>query len=239
MTFTLRSRLGRLRLALASWSVAAALLAVAPCLHAQETTPSVAAQRKEDAPVGAVRVVVHTDENDLLLTVAQPERETGIVRCYHQCSFWGLPGRYTLWATSPEREVLYETALRVGERTAFKVSSGHPDVRSAGLIVGIVGPIAMVGGLILWVDQLASAPHCDPYPCREAPPTDLVPPAMLIGWLVATLGGWIIFGAMAPSVTPVDEKAFKPTQSARPPRLQLGLLPLPHSGWALGLSTQF
>jgi hypothetical protein len=248
MTCTLGSQLGRWRLALTSWSVAGALLAVAPCLHAQEATPSVAALRKEDAPIGAVRVFVSTDEHDLLLTVAQPGKERGIVRCYHQCSFWGLPGSYTLWATSCKRqvhydtlwatscelEILYETTLRVGARTAFRVSSGNADLQIAGSTAGIVGPIAIVGGGAFLGLKHYIGTQCNESNC-PAPKDDLVPAVIIVSGLVATLVGWAIFSAAAPSVHPVDDKPAP----LPPPRLRLGLLSLPHSGWGLGLSTPF
>ncbi|HWZ93441.1 MAG TPA: hypothetical protein VNW92_31495 [Polyangiaceae bacterium] len=218
-----------------SWSVAGALLAVAPSLHAQDAKPSVAALRKEDAPVGAVRVFVSTDENDLLLTVAQPGKAPGIVRCYHRCSFWGLPGSYTLWATSPEREVLYETTLHVGKRTQFSVSSEHPDARTAGLITGILGPFT-VGIGAYFVATGARRNQCDDC-AGQGTAEILIGYGMFIAGSAATLGGWLLFATSGPSVdSAVDDQ---PIRHGHEQRLQLGLLPLPHNGWALGLSTQF
>jgi hypothetical protein len=119
-----------------SWSIAAAVLSMAPCLHAQEAKP-IAAEKREDAPVGAVRVDIATSEDDLLLTIAQPGKQRAVVSCHQQCSFWGAPGNYTLRATSLARDIQYETTLDVvGQRSQFKVSSGDPDVRTVGLVAG-------------------------------------------------------------------------------------------------------
>ena len=250
MTRTLGSRLGQWRPALTSWSIAGALLAVAPRLHAQEVTRSVAALRKEDAPAGAVHVFVSTEEDDLLLTVAQPGKEPGIVHCYHQCSFWGLPGNYTLWATSCKRqvhydtlwatscelEILYETTLRVGARTAFRVSSGNADLRIAGSTAGIVGPFAIVGGAAFLEVKHYIGTQCNESNC-PAPTDDLVPAVIIVSGLVATVAGWMIYAANGPHVVDPDDDV--PTEPTHPRDLRLGLLPLPHSGWAVELSTQF
>ena len=233
----------RLRLALTSWSIAGALFAIAPCLHAQEANASVAAWHKADAPAGAVRVFITTDEDDLLLTVAQPgEQLQGIVRCYHRCSFWGLPGSYTLWATSPERDFNYETTLHVEKRAAFRVSSGHPAARTAGLVTGIVGPIVMVSGVVVLFAQVIRDPafQCNESNCpqEQSHPLGVV---MFWGGLLATPIGWGIFGAGGPSVHKIHESRMRASKAAaaRTPPLQLGVLAFPHGGWGVGVSTLF
>jgi hypothetical protein len=235
----------RLRLALRVWSIAWAVIAIAPCVRAQEATRlppaavlSVAAQAKADAPVGAVRVLVSTDEDDLLLIVALPGKQQAVVSCYHRCSFWGMPGRYTLWATSPERVVHYETTLDVQQRTAFKVSSGHLGARTAGLIAGIAGPIAMVAGAVVAVMQ---AEECNESSC---PRTKLspVPAALFLGGLTVTISGWMVFALSEPYVDvvdPVDDAPTQPVPPSRDPRLQVGVLAFPRGGWGVGLSTMF
>jgi hypothetical protein len=167
-----RGRLRRLKLLSTTMSLAivGALLVVAPDLRAQEATrsplsSSPTAQGKEAPPVGAVRVVVATAEDDLLLSAAHFGERQAIVSCYRRCAFWAEPGNYTLLATSPERDVYYLKTLHVNESSAFQVSSGHPLRRTVGLIAGIVGPIVMVSGVVLFLNQLTSDPA---YQCNEA-----------------------------------------------------------------------
>jgi hypothetical protein len=222
----------RLRLALTSWSIAGALFAVAPCLRAQEPTPSVAALKKEDAPVGAVRVFVSTNEDGLLLTVAQPGRQQGIVSCYHQCSFWGLPGGYSLWATSCKPEVHYQTTVYVGRHTVFKVSSGHRGLRTAGLIAGIAGPIVALSGLVLGLSRLSECHESNCPPQKD----NTVAFALFVGGLVVTPAGWMIFATSGPSV---DDEPNELIKSDRGPHLRMGVLVLPRGGWGMGLSTLF
>ena len=190
-------------------------------------------QKQEGAPAGAVHVFVTTGEDDLLLTVAQPGARRAIVRCYRQCSFWGVPGSYALWATSAERQVHYQTILHVEQRTSFTVSSGHPDARTAGLIAGIVGPIAVVAGVVLLGYQFAAAPQCDSCPPQGGHP---VPVALAISGLAATFVGWGLFVASGPRVDTVDDK---PIRSVGASHLHLGVLAFPRGGWGGGLSTQF
>jgi len=222
----------QLRLALTSCSIAGALFAVAPCVRAQEATPSVASQEKEDAPVGAVRVFVSTDDERVLLTVAEPGKPRAIVSCYHQCSFWGVPGSYTLWATSPERKVHYETTISVGQRNEFNVSLGHPGARTAGLIAGIVGPVEMYIGTMLGVIHLLRE-GCAESKCPTN--TDYVPVAVLLSGLVTTVVGWAVFAENRPRVDGANE-ARAPFHDPRP---QLGVLALPYGGWGVGLSAAF
>ena len=224
----------RFRLALTSLSIAGALLILASPLRAQEAPTWVAGQKKEDAPVSAVHVFVTTHEDGVLLTVAQPGKHYAVVSCYRQCSFWGMPGTYALWATSPELD--YETTLHVGKRAAFRVSSGQPGTRTAGLIAGVVGPIVMLGGAVLGLNH-ALAHQCNESACppgKDYP----APGVMLIGGLVATLAGWAVYSASGPRVDPVDENAIQALP--RPaPRVQLGVLSLSHRGWGMALSTVF
>jgi len=226
-------RMRQLRLVLTSCSIAGALFAVAPCVRAQEATPSVAGQKKEVAPVGAVRVVVTTGEDHVLLTVAEPGRPQAIVSCYHQCSFWGVPGRYTLWATTPEKKVHYETTLSVRHGNEFNVSLGHPGARTAGLIAGIVGPLAMAGGFLLGVGHVVDERGCGEPTCPTT--TDYVPVVMLLSGLVTTIVGWTVYVATGPRVDGANEERA-PSHDPRP---QLGVLALPHGGWGVGLSTAF
>jgi hypothetical protein len=233
-----KSRGRRLSVALASWSIALALLAVAPRVRAQkvarQATPArfgLAAKKTDDAPAGAVRVVVTSNEDRVLLTVSEPGNPGAIVSCYHQCSFWGAPGSYTLRATSPERKVHYETTLSVGQRDEFNVSLGHPGARTAGLIAGIVGPVAMAGGFLLGVGHLVEERGCGEPTCPTT--ADYVPVAMLLSGLVTTVVGWTVYAANGPRVDGANE------ERASSPRPQLGVLALPRGGWGVGISTLF
>lgn len=192
----------------------------------------VAAERKEDAPARAVHVFVTTPDDGLLLTVTEPGRQQAIVSCYHQCSFWGLRGRYVLRATTPELEVDYQTTLRVGRRRVFRVSSGSPNAHAAGLLVAIVGPVVMVGGAYFAVQDVLQ------HQCNEnCPPTkdNPVPGVVIASGLVLTLAGLTTLAVTAPSVEPLHDAPAEP----RAPRLELGVLALPRGGWGMGLSTRF
>jgi hypothetical protein len=230
----------RCRTRLTSWSLAGALLATAQSVHAQEAAIPVearrlaAAERKEDAPAGAVRVVVTTPDDRLLLTVAEPGAMQAIVSCYHQCSFWGLRGRYVLRATTPELEVDYQTTLHVGRRRVFRVSSGSPNAHVVGLLVAIAGPVVMVGGAFYAVEDALGRRQCDSSNC---PPTkdNSVPAVVIASGLVLTLAGLTTYAVTEPSVEPLDDAPAEP----RAPPVGLGLLALPRGGWGVGLSTLF
>jgi len=207
---------------------------MAPYLQAQETKSSIAIPETKRAPAGAVRVVVTTPEDDLLLTVAQPGKQQAIVSCYYQCTFWGVPGRYSLWATSPARNIHYKTTLDVGLHTEFQVSAGHTAARTAGLVAGVLSPIVAGVGLFLVTDGVG-ATQCDDCAGRR----DAEVQAGLVmfwGGLLATPISWLVFATSSEMrVDPFDDK---PTP-VRAPRLQLGVQPLPHGGWGAGLSTVF
>jgi hypothetical protein len=175
-------------------------------------------------------VVVTTGEDRLLLRVAERGKTQAIVSCYHQCSFWAMPGSYTLWATILERDVDYETTLDVVEPSVFKVSTGHPGARAAGLIAGIVGPLAMATGTYLGIRHVANEECAEPT-CPTS--TDYLPVVMLLSGLVTTIVGWSVFATTGPRV---DEA---PASPSRDPRPQLGVLSLPRGGWGVALSTSF
>jgi hypothetical protein len=227
----------RLMLALTSWSIAAALLAFAPRVRAQEAKPALAAQRKESAPRGAVQVIVTTPEDDLLITVAQPGKPLAIVSCYYQCSFWAIPGSYSLWATGSARNIKYETTLLVRSHTKFAVTTGHHAVRTAGLITGILGPIAVGLGYAL----VAHAVQCGE--CSEGGNADATAGVALFwGGVAATIVGWTVFATSEQThVDAIDDEPARPTQRAelRPPLFHAGVQALPHGGWGVGLSAQF
>jgi len=227
---------------LTSWSIAGVLLVTARGLRAEEAPsrraePSpVATLKKEDAPLGAVRISVSTDEDRLLLTVARPGERKSIVSCYRQCSFWGVRGSYTLWATNQERGVHYQTTLETGQHTAFKASSGSPVARTGGLVAGIAGPIAIVGGMALFIVQVLGDPPCDPSPGRECTksrrPIGL---ALFGGGILATVIGWTTFATAGPRVDAVEEK---PAQ--RPPlRAKLDVMRFSSQGWGVAISARF
>ena len=230
-----------MRLALASWSIVVALLAVAPRVPAQEAAPqatparsAVAAEKTEvERLTGAGRVVVFSGDYRVLLTVSEPGKPPAIVSCYHQCSFWGVPGNYTLRATSPERKVHYETTLSVRQRDDFNVSLGHPGARTAGVIAGIVGPVAMAGGFLLGVGHLVDERGCGEPTCPTT--TDYVPVVMLLSGLVTTIVGWTVYAVSGPRVEGANEERA----SSLDPRPQLGVLALPRGGRGIGISTLF
>ncbi len=170
----------------------------------------------------------------VLLTVSEPGKPEAIVSCYHQCSFLGVLGSYTLRATSPEGKVRYETTLSVGQRNEFNVSLGRPGARTAGLIAGIVGPLAMAGGFLLGVGHVVDERGCGEPNCPTT--TDYVPrgDASLSG-LVTTIVGWTVYAATGPRVDEANE-GRAPSHDPRP---QVGILALPRGGWGVGLSTLF
>ena len=236
-------RIRSFRLALTSGAIAGALFAVAPSLHAQEADGPVAAQNKEDAPASAVRVFITTTEDDVLLTVAQPgEQLEAIVSCHHQCSFWGVPGSYTLWATSPERDLDYETTLHVAKPTAFRVSSGHPGARTAGLITGIVGPLVIVGGALMVLEAFTEAQACSESNCEAQnsgkPYLGVIGVGAILVGALATPVGWSVYAANGPRVDAVSNDSTARAQPSPSP-LHVGLLPLPRGGWGFGVSTVF
>jgi hypothetical protein len=234
----------RLRFAVTSWSIAGALLAIARCLRAQQATPAVAAQRGAETPTGAVRVVVTTDDDALLLTIAEPGKRNAIVSCHHQCSFWGVPGRYTLRATSTDGQTDCQTTLQVGPHAVFTVSVGHnTGMRTAGLIAGIAGPIAMASGFYFGLSYALDHQCDDSLHCPSAP--DAFGDLALAG-LASTIIGWAVFG-FAPRelhVHAVDVADVVDNRPARPApkhswRPKLGAVPLPGGGWGAGLSMVF
>lgn len=232
----------RLKLALTSASIALTQLTIAPGVRAQEANASVTTQRREIAPRGAVRVSVTTPEDDLLITVAQPGKPHALVSCHHHCSFWGVPGSYALWATSHQRGIRYQTTLRVGPSTEFKVSSGHHAERNAGLIAGVLGPVTAGVGMLLIAEGIGMS-QCDA--CEGHGDTALrAGSLMFVVGLLATPIGWGVFAfsreTRVDSIEPEPQPMkFAPPGPPRDPRLQLGVLALPRGGWGVGLSTLF
>ncbi len=176
----------------------------------------------------------------LLNVLAEPGEPQPGVSCYHQCTFWAVPGNHTLWATDPKRGINYHLTLNVQpNQNALSVSSGNPGLRRAGLIAGIAGPLLMVGGIAVLFAQILSDPN---YQCNESncPPGKSYPlgPVMFFTGLIATPVGWALFATNGPRVNELNAEAV-PASAPRDPRLKLGVVSLPHGGWGVGLSTLF
>ncbi len=212
-----------------SWLIFLALFVFAPALRAQETP---------NAPhAGYVLVKLDAREPDLVLTLGGSETTTPFLTCVRRCAFWAPPGDYSLLVTSQNGGLSYHTTLPIGAHTHFRVRSWNEGERVAGLIAGVAGPAAMVGGLVLlFIDfgrNLEAADDC--YPACANQGTSLALPAgVFFGGLASTIIGWAIYGASAPRVDALREPS---SRKRVPPRV--GVLSLPNSGWGLGVAASF
>ena len=71
---------------------------------------------------------------------------------------------------------------------------------------------------------------------EDAAPDHSVAVGLVLGGLLATTVGWIMFAGGGPNVHELD---YKPVAHVRDQRLQFGVLALPRGGWGVGLSTLF
>jgi hypothetical protein len=145
------------------------------------------------AMVAAVPVVVRGETEPLIVEFyhpkAKPQVDPPIARCPVPCRAVLPAGKYKLYVHEGEGTVAGSRVIDVTQPTTLTVGPKSSAQRTGGLILGLAGSGMLLGGIIV-----ASANACfdGSYNCGTDS-EEAAAVALLLGGLVATPIGWIMF----------------------------------------------
>jgi hypothetical protein len=154
-----------------------------------------------------------------------------IAECVNQCEFQALPGRYILDAQERETGEHQRIAFRVRRPTSFVFEEGDATARTVGASVGVIGSLSVVVGLGLILGNASLGDDASPQTAAQHRALE-VGIGMLLGGILATPTGWIIFGQNRSRLT----QGYDPNSASR--GLKFGLIGV-NGGLGLGGSALF
>ncbi len=205
----------------ASWALLLTVLLFAPRAHAQYAAP----------------VFVQVDAAGQGFTVSTPHARhvpaQTIAECQQACGFWAYPGTYEVRGQGPGP--LERATLRVRGPGNYTFVPENSAARRAGLVLGIVGPVATVVGVFMVVAGAYNS--CDdaalhPTPCKT-PAISYYGAATFVAGAGMTTAGWIMYIYNRPKFTLSAPVPWQPASA------QLGLIPMPRGGLAFGATVTF
>lgn len=126
---------------------------------------------------------------------AKPGRDWPLLVCGRSCRVALPAGEYRVSVVDAQGRSRASRALAVNGPASWLVRPPSEEQRTTGLVLGVAGPVAMVGGSMLILSGLCIEECRDSHADRVA--AGLI---LAIGGVVATPIGWVMFG-----------KSFRPT----------------------------
>jgi hypothetical protein len=161
-----------------------------------------------------------------------------IANCTGNCTFHVPPGQYVIEVDGNDTLRAGKKVVNVSGHTVVDVSPGSKSTRTAGLALGIAGPVALFVGLIGAVIVAADNNDKD-FDCRTGYSTcdtsrsDATAYVLLmIAGAGATTAGWIMFGTASTKIRP----SLGAPQTM--PSVAMAAIPTRHGG-AFGLTIHF
>jgi hypothetical protein len=155
-----------------------------------------------------------------------------IAECANQCEFQALPGRYLLDAQERETGEHHRIGFRVRRPTSFVFEEGDPTARVVGASVGVVGSLSVLIGLGMILSNAGLGDDASPQTAAQHRASE-VGIGLLLGGILATPTGWIIFAQNGPRLT----QGYDPNTASRG-SIRLGLVGV-NGGFGLGGSALF
>lgn len=186
------------------------------------------AQAQEEATQPA-HVVIEGGSPEVELRLSRGSSDETLLRCQGRCEFFAPKGRYRLYARDANTGAEHELGLRVRHSGRFRLRQGDSSARTAGLVVGIAGPVSLVTGMVLLLPSLMSAGCHDSGGCttQRERTAGMVGLGLLLGGAIATPIGWVVFAQ--------NRTRLEQLRGAAPPeRFRIGLAGV--APGALGLS---
>jgi hypothetical protein len=152
------------------------------------------------APATAVAIEIHGAQPNLQLEVQDPKTRRPLALCAGDCQATIMPGRYRLFVNATAdtrpggREVL------IAEPSRLLITPRSEARYATGLVLGIAGPVLMVLGSVVLLNNAFDSIDSDGNSRRSADAT-MTGALMVLGGIVITPIGWIMFGtSLRPSV---------------------------------------
>ncbi len=154
---------------------------------------------------GTIPIELDVTEPNVAVQVFRPGadvgREAPIAQCSGACVVNLVPGRYKIWVTESGDTLPGGRELELKRPTRVTMDPDMQEHRTAGLVLGITGPIMLIAGMVALVSQTCI--DC------EHPKNNDTAEALgvfgIVGGLVATPVGWVMYGT-----------SFKPEYELQP-----------------------
>jgi hypothetical protein len=158
--------------------------------------------RAQDAPrstprAGAeVPVLISGAAPSVKLRVVDADTDETVAECQGRCLFSTKRGRYTVYTRDAVADTRRQLSVVIEGRSHFVFEEGNDAVRNGGLVLGIVGPAAIVTGFLMMTPALLSGGCHDPDCTTDGEQLAArVGLGLLIGGAVATPVGWTVFAS--------------------------------------------
>jgi hypothetical protein len=177
-----RSRVLIRAIGLLSIVLVRSLDAKAEPVHSHSLTPNLKLSLRADEPIGlrlALYDLKHPRSDEKPLTV-----------CFDRCELRTPPGRYLLRISGPPGADVHASRgyVDLREDSVVLVDPPSSTARYAGLGLGVLGPVLILGGLFVAVNSTdLTGQHDQPYYTLGL--------VGFAGGVIATPVGWVMFGA--------------------------------------------
>lgn len=164
--------------------------------------------------------------------VSDAETDRPVAACWGRCVFTTEPGRYTVRIRDTVARKRRQIDINVAKASRFNFEDGDDAARTTGLVLGIVGPAALVAGVAMIMPALLSQGCHDSDCTTDAENTAAkVGVGLILVGTIATPIGWVVFADNRARLVPVS--TTRPVQLAEVSSLRVGLVSV--GGRALGL----
>jgi hypothetical protein len=156
-------------------------------------------------------VALHTSEPGMIVELyapdQKPEREVPLVRCQTPCLAQIAPGSYRVYVHASGDNLRGSRVINIEEPSHVTVTPSTEGDRGLGLGLGIGGIAAIGVGVVLLFVELIDSIGCIDSDCSDHANFAIPGLVLVVGGLVATPIGWVMFG-----------KSFRPAVDVAPAR---------------------
>jgi hypothetical protein len=186
------------------------------------------AHAQEEAGPSPVHVMIQGGSGVYMRVVGR-EKSPPVAQCTGDCSFWTLPGRYTVYTHDHTSDARHELNLRVKGFAQYRLNQGNDTVHGLGVGLEVVGIAASSLGLFT---MLLPAMNQDN---NDNARTMTIGLGILAGGIVSGLVGFGLETATRTELLPASEWS---TTTRRQSRFRVGLVPV-SAGLGLGALARF
>ena len=163
------------------------------------------------------------------------EHSLPVAQCTGECTFWTLPGRYTVYSHDHSTGARHELFLRVKGFSQYQLIQGNDTVHGVGVCLEVVGVVASVVGLITTLSPALSQiceSNCDN---QDGGRTITIGLGILGAGIVAGIVGFGLETGYRAKLVPSPDSI---SASRRGPRFEFGIVPV-FAGLGLGGTGRF
>jgi hypothetical protein len=192
------------------------------------------ARAQDDAGPTPVQVKIQGDST-VDMRIFGREDSPPIAKCTGKCTFWTLPGRYTVYSHDYSTGAQHELFLRVTGFSQYQLIQGNGTLHAVGVGLEVVGVVASVVGLITTLSPALSQiceSGCDD---QDGVRTITIGLGILGAGVVSGIVGFGLETGYRAKLVPSPDSV---SASRRGPHFELGIIPV-SAGLGLGATGRF